>query len=178
MNTFAVVDFKEKVTRWINGIRNEWDNHYRTVKIVSGDNKRLDIVYSVSYMRAIRDDATLMDKVSTVLKWISPATLITGNDYLKEDTRCILTLQTSYIMENKLKMKYDISVCNGSVIHKKVVKEMEKADLLLGLKSPIGFTISDDSIIVDFSERVAIRERGIVSIKDIIFKGSECTLLY
>lgn len=98
---------------------------YRTVNIVSGWGNEYNIVYSISNERVVREDAKFQANVARLLKVLVPGPLITGIDYLKEDARCILSLNVLEISGNLIKFEYDISVCNGSSIDKKRIRNSE-----------------------------------------------------
>lgn len=179
MSEIIVPDFKEKIARWINGIRMSFkDKNYRTLQLVSGETNRLDIMYSISYLKTYNNDDKFIVNIFRAAKLLMHMPMIIGRDYLKEDTICILTVNVIDVLDNIIKLKYDISVCNGSSVHKNIVRKMELADLSVGIKLPVGFSISEQYIMVDLKQRQGFVDKGIVSIKDVCFNGKECSLIY
>ena len=174
----TVPDFKEKVTLGLNGTRGvDGDHRYRTVRIVSGKAKHLDIMYTISYAKAYREGTGLMRIIAMIAKVLCPGSLITGRDYLKEDTSCILSINLKDIQENRIRLKYEIVVCDGGRFHQAIVKNRELNDLLNQLRLPVGFSITEEFITVDMRKRKIFSENGIVTLKDIYFKGRECVLV-
>ncbi len=150
-----------------------------TVNLVSGGDKRIDVLYSIAYMRTFREDTGLARIVGRIAKFFAPSSLIVPWHLLKEDTQCILTMEILSIQGNKARLKYDISICNGGKIHKAIVRKAELKFFKNGLRLPVWFSFSNQCITLDLRKCYFFSKNRIESVKDMVFaKGGKCLIRY
>lgn len=150
------------------------------IDLVLGEDKCLDVLYSIGYMRTFCDDSRtrLSRNVARIIKLFSPG-LIVPWGYLKEDTRCHLKMEVVSVQNNHARLKYDISICNGGRIHKAVVRKMELTFFKTGLRLPVWFSFTDQYIDVDLRKCYFFAENSVKSVKDITFtSGRKCLIRY
>ena len=148
---------------------------------MSGESSCYKASYFISYMKTYSEDERRKSLVVRGLK--SAVRLLTGVPLLSPavdktaDTLCNLTIIIVGIKDNCLKLRYDISVSNGSLIHKKIVKEYELVALASLIKNVSGVAYEDPYLVVDL-KRVGIKEVESKRVAEASFEGNDCVFMY
>ena len=151
---------------------------HRTIKLVSGRANELDIVYSLSNERVIAEENRSKTTVARILRVLVPGTLITGMDNLKEDTSCILSVNLVSVYSSQIIFNFEISVCNGSNMHKSRIRESEMQRISNRLSNINGFSVSKSSLSINIEKSCIYKDYNIKNLKDISFTGKKCVMEY
>lgn len=171
MNIITIPNIKQHFSELIN-------SSLRQVRLVYCDKDRIDILYAISHIRTYREGVGPRKALAMIIKLLCPVPVITGLDSLMEDTKCFLTLKVHSIHNNCVNFTYEISVANGSELHKRKVKKIEEVVFRNKTYMPRGFSKTDNFITLNLKKSNLVPINSTTEIKKISFKGDECSLCY
>lgn len=171
MARLDIDNFRDYIEKWI-------CTNSRALSLVSEESNKLYIMYHLKDEKVYRDDARGMVTFARALKILIPVPFIAGLDHLKEEARCILTVEVTSVCNNIIKLDYDIEVCNGSSIDKIRIRKDELQRISKKLSFIEGFTIQSSTLNICIDKCVLCKGKDITKIDKISFARNKCIIEY
>ena len=182
MSQIIINNIRLKLSSWVNGTKTEDYKYFRHFYYVEGGNMAFKATYSISYTKVRSDDerrrGVLMRVLKTGVKVITGMPLLTPYVEATHDTFCNLLIEVISLDEEKIKLKYEISVGNGSFFHKKYVQSCESTGILHNLRHVDGVSISEPYITIDVNRFLDLGRNSLSSLKGIEIKDHDLILTF
>lgn len=181
MGYYNITGITAKLNSIINGNLDRDHESYRFLHLLESESshKQLTLFYSLAEWKTYDEDEKRRRNISRLIKLgvsvaIGPG-LITPVIEKSSNTYCELVINILDVKDGITILKYDNNVCNGSLIHKKMVAWFEKTAILWNLRGKDGIEINEPYVKIDF-KRAGIPDeyRNLTKVQSLYFKGDSC----
>lgn len=181
MEKIVISNLSENFSSLVNGDICEDSTHFKRIWYVEGNHNHFDAIYSVSYAKIRSEDENSRYYLGKALKF--GVKLLTGMPLFVPTvegtvhTFCHLIVDIVSAHSDVIKMKYDVSVSNGSITHKKNIRERELFSWKVRMESIKGLTINDKNITLSLKQFLNLGNRTI-NVTEISLKNNQLELAY
>lgn len=176
-------NFHKCLSSWLNGTSPVGSKYYRKFLGGKGNGNSYSALYSISYYKVRSKEESgrynAGNAIKKAVKFLTGMALLVPEVEATEDAYCELKIEIISVYNGIVRLKYDISVVNGSFFDKKMIR----IDQLLDHKiyrhletiDEVQINENEQEIEIDMS-RLWYEDVPLFTINDIVFNDQDCIL--
>lgn len=179
----VIHNFHKELSTWLNGSNTVGDKYFRKFLGGKGNGNSYSALYSISYYKVRSKEESgrynAGNAIKKAVKFLTGMALLVPEVEATEDAYCELKIEIISVYNGIVRLKYDISVLNGSFFDKKLIR----IDQLLDYKiyrhiekyDEVLINENEQEIEIDLSE-LWYDDLPLFTINDVSFNDQDCIL--